>query len=586
MRSLLITTDFIYREDGTLTPTEINTDSSHSLSLVVKGFGADAFLPNFGNYFDHVNFHQFLVNGGFNKILTIDKKGGTHRIFESFCAYYNIQYEFVEVTPSSITIPEVEDNETTLIVRIAYDTYAIVDDLYARDMYEFHNLIKNESFASPVNFTSENLDTIENFEPSQDGVIPNYVVKPRVPGYNKYEYPKLYRLDSTEELDNLKQTVRTDEFVQKYEYNPSKLVSNRTSFIRSFDLICSPDLTIVHIMSYKSMNLMSTQNTLLRFDNEIDPLNKKLDNLFATKWWPSKYVEHGLMYHFDQNDEIVLEDGTLVTGADIKEGDSVKTFFVTEYLMGRETGLVSELDDFIIDSTIIRSKTPDDNTGVFVNIEAVDSEGRTFRWFDGMSNLYLTTKQGTDTVSYESANSSKLGVGDLIYTYNKENNSVESLTVTEIYFDLKPTLDIYSMTLEKTHQFFVKFDSDAGDKSLYLIQHNQNCAGGCGMWYTCSTWAGYYCGNGSFNCPNCGGFSGYVCNSDIRYKRNIKEFGTSKSGIKIYDFEYKDQPGNIYRGVIAQELIGTKFQKALLRNLDGLYSVDYSKIDVEFLKIN
>jgi hypothetical protein len=43
---------------------------------------------------------------------------------------------------------------------------------------------------------------------------------------------------------------------------------------------------------------------------------------------------------------------------------------------------------------------------------------------------------------------------------------------------------------------------------------------------------------------------------------------------------------DLYVGVIAQELIGTEFECALVNDKNGYYAVDYSKIDVKFSKLN
>jgi hypothetical protein len=90
-----------------------------------------------------------------------------------------------------------------------------------------------------------------------------------------------------------------------------------------------------------------------------------------------------------------------------------------------------------------------------------------------------------------------------------------------------------------------------------------------------------YCGNycNSYWCSACWG------KSDISYKENINLIGQSPSGINIYTFNYIGEDG-LYEGVIAQELIGTKFESTLSLNEEGKYLVDYSKIDVEFKKIN
>lgn len=73
--------------------------------------------------------------------------------------------------------------------------------------------------------------------------------------------------------------------------------------------------------------------------------------------------------------------------------------------------------------------------------------------------------------------------------------------------------------------------------------------------------------------------------SDRRLKTNIKQIGKSKSGIKIYTFSYIGDIPTQYQGVMAQDLIGTRWENALISGSDGYYAVDYSKIDVEFKKI-
>ena len=68
--------------------------------------------------------------------------------------------------------------------------------------------------------------------------------------------------------------------------------------------------------------------------------------------------------------------------------------------------------------------------------------------------------------------------------------------------------------------------------------------------------------------------------SDIRAKENIKLVGKSPSGINIYNFKYKGDDIT-YQGVMAHQV-----PHASIVNDDGYLMVDYSKIDVEFKKVN
>lgn len=71
--------------------------------------------------------------------------------------------------------------------------------------------------------------------------------------------------------------------------------------------------------------------------------------------------------------------------------------------------------------------------------------------------------------------------------------------------------------------------------------------------------------------------------SDIRLKENINLVGKSLSGINIYEWNYINDV-NRFRGVVAQELLGTKFESSLSIK-QGFYFVDYTDLDVKFEKI-
>jgi hypothetical protein len=63
-------------------------------------------------------------------------------------------------------------------------------------------------------------------------------------------------------------------------------------------------------------------------------------------------------------------------------------------------------------------------------------------------------------------------------------------------------------------------------------------------------------------------------------KTDINPVGKSPSGVNIYSFKYKDLEGT-YEGVMAHEV-----PWASMMNDNGYYMVDYSKVDVEFKKLN
>ena len=86
--------------------------------------------------------------------------------------------------------------------------------------------------------------------------------------------------------------------------------------------------------------------------------------------------------------------------------------------------------------------------------------------------------------------------------------------------------------------------------------------------------------------PNGGGGDGD--GSDIRLKEDIHLLGESAAGIPVYSFKYRDDMKDYLR-----ENVDTQSTQDLLHlapeavNVDpsGYYSVDYSMIDVDFIKL-
>ena len=84
-------------------------------------------------------------------------------------------------------------------------------------------------------------------------------------------------------------------------------------------------------------------------------------------------------------------------------------------------------------------------------------------------------------------------------------------------------------------------------------------------------------------------------NSDRRLKDNIKQVGRSPSGIPIYTFKYRDDmadflrdgvdANSVYIGAMAQDLLDLVPEAVVTNPKTGYYDVDYSMIDVDFLKV-
>jgi len=95
-----------------------------------------------------------------------------------------------------------------------------------------------------------------------------------------------------------------------------------------------------------------------------------------------------------------------------------------------------------------------------------------------------------------------------------------------------------------------------------------------------------------FRSPTVG--SGDGDGSDIRLKEDIRRLGKSPSGLPVYSFKYREDmkehlrdsvdTHTIYFGVMAQDLLELA-PDAVGVDPSGYYNVDYSKIDVNFIKL-
>jgi len=91
------------------------------------------------------------------------------------------------------------------------------------------------------------------------------------------------------------------------------------------------------------------------------------------------------------------------------------------------------------------------------------------------------------------------------------------------------------------------------------------------------------------NCNYCTCNCNYSCTcncnySDIRLKTNI-QFTHKVEDLCVYNFSYKWDTSKIYSGVMAQELLGTKYAHAVTKDDNGNYMVDYTKIPVEMKEV-
>jgi hypothetical protein len=311
MRTVLIGSDFMYDKDGNLKPIEINT---------AVGWHNNKFESN-DESLDLSFLLTFIQNGNFTKVVYI---GGmtilTNKLTE-LCSSINVEYEFLRTDASSITIPFVEDSETTLIIRSAYDTTALVDDTYCRDKVEFLKLIQSQSFGTQFAYRDENNTMVNTITDIVDnGGHPNFILKHRNPNYDKNIYPKFFKVSTQEELDIVLQNVTTDYFLMPFYYNESKLFQNRIKVYRGLTLFYPPSLESILLGGYTTFCNGDTSE-VSEFDAESFELLTLRNNYTS--------VDNGFVKPKLEDDDLVqMADGSFKTALDLEVGDMVKTIVI------------------------------------------------------------------------------------------------------------------------------------------------------------------------------------------------------------------------------------------------------------------
>ena len=212
MRTVLIGSDFVYNSNGNLIPIEINTN--------VGWDNENSRVESNEDAFNLVPLLEFITNRGFTKIEYI---GGIQQFYQKLSQSVDIECN-MHYVGEALTIPDIEDSDTTLIIRSAYDTTAIIDDTYCANKVNFLNLIKDSTFGSEFAYLDESNNLVSSITTIlNNGIHPNFILKAIRPHYDKNVYPKLFKATTEEELNNILGKVDTDYFLMPYYYTPDKL---------------------------------------------------------------------------------------------------------------------------------------------------------------------------------------------------------------------------------------------------------------------------------------------------------------------------------------------------------------------------
>ena len=494
MRTVLIGSDFMYDKDGNLRPIEINT---------AVGWDGPEKVEDDADCLDLSALDTFVKANNFTTIHYIGDLPLFSSKLQAYCADNSITYEPHPVGQSAITVPHIDDNEQTLIIRSAYDTTALVDDTYCRDKIEFMNLIKDSTFGSEF----AHKDTVGNLinhitTINDNGVHPNFILKSRFPGYDKEVYPKFFKVSNQTELDTvIANNVTPDYFLMEYLYNPTKTWEGHSLVLRSLNILVPPNLESIQVGQYTKLN----QNLLLD-SVTYDPATFELDQEFRSSYnttpvgpWRPKLLD---------SDMVELADGTLKTALDLQIGDSVKTIEIPngggvniDSYISSEFGLPYEtLASSVVYSSNLVTNKQKVNVLTFLNELTFDDDST---WEDTMDSKYLIDRGGT--VIFQSL--FNIVNGDVVLLLDTTDNNVNFVRKTVISnTQAKRVFSGWFISVDNAMLFLTKTAGSTNNQSYVSIEHN--------LFY-CPPYACYCytpCGSCPKGAPYC---SGSICGNNV-----------------------------------------------------------------------
>jgi len=489
MKTVLIGSDFMYDKDGVLKPIEINT---------AVGF-TQTHLENIDDIFDTSHLIEFVTQNGFTKIDYIGNAGGVNKILTTMSFDLGIEYENHTVAYNSITVPYIEDTETTLIIRSAYDTTALVDETYCRDKIGFLNLIQSESFGGQFAYLNEEGQLVNNITTIPDnGVHPNFILKARYPAYDKEVYPKLYKVTTQSELDVVLENVTDEYFIMEYYYNPLHNVNGKVTKKRSLNILYPPTLQSIPFGKYTDTTTQKLVETP-EYNATTFELVSYLRNAYITSIG-GVFDKPKLL----DTDLVQMADGTFKTGLELQVGDIIRTIDIpNEENVDSVDSTVNykiDLDTFISGSTystnMVTSKSRIDATTDIIEITFTD----TSTWEDTQNSYYLVERE--NEVRFIKLND--LVSGDIIILIDttddtKVNVVAKTVQSTKI---IKKEFSGWVITVERRHIFLTVTNSSESNLSFAAIEHNTFQGDPCSTKTTCLQFQ-----------PECGGSSGgFFCN--------------------------------------------------------------------------
>jgi hypothetical protein len=477
MRSVLIAIDFVKDVDNSFKVLEINT------GIIAAPISVDPYfnkteLDNLISENNITEIELILLNAGpvyaINSDYPNDTLNGFGAMFDKYYSGLTITRQVVDsnnqVTPSTV------DSPNKLIIRQSYDSTALIDETYAKDNFEFLKLLYDSSPNSIVN-TYINHPTL-GFDMIGDslkdnGNHPNYIVKQRYPTTDYSEYPKVYKIETQEQLSDLKTNLPPNTLLQEYVINTNDLENGKLKTYRSIGLVYGSELNVINLID----PFIHTNSCGI--DNTVDTINTEIQ-----VWERPKYLQKygkrydGIKYNSDSTNLILKNDGTLVSPSQLSLNDSLKTINLfglpdneNEFGALQYSGNTEEVfSASTISSTTIQSIVTI-NASVWIRYLTLENGLK----FSDVDTSLVLIKRNEILIFVPF---SKVELGDEFVIVNKNTNLFETSAVVSDYYSYSRE-NVYSIDVEDI-DLYLTMDESTQSPNYFIIQHNDPI---CRCWY-------------------------------------------------------------------------------------------------------
>ena len=399
MKGTFYSADFVSDLNADPRLLEINTDTGYASTTDLTGV------------FDWTEFIDVLGTNAITELTVVYKPSIQDNIFLNLSQSVAVNAPFItaineiKVNGDSIFPPSPVDRPDLFILRMAYDETAILDSEYAKNNLNLLTLFANAGdTGSTVTFYHSSslygyyntLDLSTNIQN-----VPDLVVKPVIFDNTPAHFYKLGKPGETIEARyaEFEQVVGNDaNIIENYFLNDNYAEINKTTSIRTYNIVYGPELDSIMVASYEIPSLFEIPTSLEVDDSVIDS-SVALRHYYEFATNTINNTRHGLL-----KDETVYDmDGNKIPIYTMQTGSLYPSYYVE--------GAPNTDDEDILDSWYITGSTLPSGSHVTSSVCSFLTEFTTYA-----NDVVRVTLEDGDVV--------ELGGGNRLLVYNSANNEI------------------------------------------------------------------------------------------------------------------------------------------------------------------